>query len=155
MDPSTTSASFGLARCGLAVGYRAAAFDEYLRVPYTSIGHTDAQMAIVHCLAAVDDGRTPRLVDLLAAASILERVDIDSAQRERLSVEVLGAALRCALLGGAENGHGSLLGHELSERGLRLGLERAYRASARLVDDRSERIRLVDLANRTRPRSWT
>ena len=154
-DPSTTSASFGLARCRLALGDRAAAVDAYLRVPDTSIGHTDAQMALVHCLAAVDGGRTPALDDLISAASILERVDIDSAQRERLSVEVLGAALRCTLLDGAENGNGSLLGHELSERGLRLGLERAYRASARLVDDRYERIRLVDLANRTRPRSWT
>ena len=85
-------------------------------------------MALVHCLAAMDGGRTAALDDLISAASILERVDIDSAQRERLSVEVLGAALRCALLGGAENGNGSLLGHELSERGLRLGLERAYRA---------------------------
>jgi serine/threonine-protein kinase PknG len=154
-DPSTTSASFGLARCRIALGDRAGAIEAYGRVPDTSIGHTDAQIALVRCLTAADDGLEPRIDDLFSAAAILQRLDIDPSQRERLSVEVLGAALGLTLNGSAANGHGLLLGHELSERGLRLGLERSYRALARVVEDRSERIRLVDLANRTRPRTWT
>jgi serine/threonine-protein kinase PknG len=46
-----------------------------------------------------------------------------------------------------------LLGCELSERELRLGLERAYRALAHLANDPAERTHLVDQANRVRP--WT
>jgi serine/threonine-protein kinase PknG len=41
------------------------------------------------------------------------------------------------------------------ERDLRFGLEHSYRALARRAASRTERIRLVDAANRARPRTWT
>jgi len=50
---------------------------------------------------------------------------------------------------------GELLGCEPSERSLRFGLERSYRALARLAPDRRRRIELVDLANDVRPRTWS
>lgn len=49
---------------------------------------------------------------------------------------------------------GKVLGHQLSERALRLGLEQAYRALAKMARDDAERIRLVDQANSVRPRTW-
>ena len=49
---------------------------------------------------------------------------------------------------------GRLLGCEFTERGLRFGLERSYRAQARLAPDRRRRIELVDAANAVRPRTW-
>ncbi|MFE9250394.1 tetratricopeptide repeat protein [Streptomyces sp. NPDC007088] len=49
---------------------------------------------------------------------------------------------------------GTLLGHALDERGLRFGLERAYRTLARLARSGEERIELVERANRLRPRTW-
>ena len=47
-----------------------------------------------------------------------------------------------------------LLGCELTERALRFGLERSYRAQARLAPDRRRRIELVEAANDVRPRTW-
>jgi serine/threonine-protein kinase PknG len=49
---------------------------------------------------------------------------------------------------------GTLLGSPLTERGLRLGLERSYRVLARLAQQGSTRIDLVETANRLRPRTW-
>ena len=49
---------------------------------------------------------------------------------------------------------GRLLGCEFTERGLRFGLERSYRAQARLAPDRRRRTELVEAANSVRPRTW-
>jgi phosphate transport system substrate-binding protein len=65
----------------------------------------------------------------------------------------LRAALACAQAGVALPG-GRLLGCEFTERGLQFGLERSYRAGARLATDRRRRIELVDAANSVRPRTW-
>lgn len=50
---------------------------------------------------------------------------------------------------------GLILGYEPTERALRFGLEKGYRALARLTQDRERRIELVDMANAVRPRTWT
>ncbi|MEX5632338.1 tetratricopeptide repeat protein [Parafrankia sp. FMc2] len=47
----------------------------------------------------------------------------------------------------------TVLGRPLVDHDLRLGLEEAYREIARLTRNRRERIRLVDKANRVRPRT--
>jgi serine/threonine-protein kinase PknG len=46
-----------------------------------------------------------------------------------------------------------ILGCEPTDRALRLGLERGYRALAGLSPDHANRIELVDLANQVRPRT--
>jgi serine/threonine-protein kinase PknG len=46
-------------------------------------------------------------------------------------------------------------GAALVESELRLGLERAYRSLAAVAATANERIRLVDEANRVRPKTWT
>ena len=58
-------------------------------------------------------------------------------------------------LPGAAAGNGFILGYEPNERALRFGLERSYRALARLTPDRDRRIELVDMANAIRPRTLT
>jgi len=50
---------------------------------------------------------------------------------------------------------GEVLGCEPSERSLRFGLERSYRALARRAPERRRRIELVDMANDVRPRAWS
>jgi serine/threonine-protein kinase PknG len=155
-DPSTTSASFGLARCRMALGDRDGAIDAYERVPESSSGYTDAQTAKLRCLNTANGNGPPTLDDLLAAGSILERLSIDATQRDRLTADLLESALQLTLDGGAPSGGGAkLVGHRLVERELRLGLERSYRALARHAGSRAELIRLVDQANRARPRTWT
>ena len=66
---------------------------------------------------------------------------------------MLQAALASAQAGGSVPG-GRLLGCEFTERGLRFGLERSYRAQARLAPDRRRRVELIEAANGVRPRTW-
>ena len=155
-DPSTTSASFGLARCRLALGDRAGAIAAYERVPDTSSGYLDAQTARVRFLSARGNGVAPTLDDLFAAGAILAQLTIDDAQRDRLTADLLEAALDLTMAGRAPDRDGRvLLGHRLHERDLRLALERCYRSLARQARTRAELIALVDRANRARPRTWT
>jgi serine/threonine-protein kinase PknG len=181
-DRSYVSAAFGLARTRLAAGDRRGAIDTLLRMPSTSSYYVAAQTAAVRTLvaapAAAHDGPAHGGVarggatesDLREAADIVSRLtDLDEVSRQRLTVEILQAAL--ALTAG--NGHGAhvggqgrapvpmqhggppLLGWEMTERSLRFGLESGYRSLARLTSDSKSRIDLVDMANHVRPRTWT
>ncbi|MEV7089646.1 tetratricopeptide repeat protein [Streptomyces sp. NPDC093085] len=167
-DPSHVSAAFGLARVLLAAGDRGGAVAALESVPEASIHYTAARVAAVRARlrerSAVrgsgPGGAEPALIeDLTAAAhqvSALQRFDLDAVRREQLSTEVLGTALDWVLSGGPEARpvESVLLGSELDERGLRLGLERSYRVLARLAQGGEERIELVERANRFRPRTW-
>jgi serine/threonine-protein kinase PknG len=152
-DPTITSASFGLARCQLSLGHRAAAVSAYEQVPDSSSGYVDAQVARIRVLSTGNGAGQPTMDELVAAASTLEGLAVDGEQRDHLTASILGAALGLALSGGG-SGSTNLLGHTVAERDLRLGLERCYRSLARRAPTRAERIRLVDQANRTRPRTW-
>jgi serine/threonine-protein kinase PknG len=153
-DPSITSASFGLARCRLQAGDRAATLAAYERVPDTSSGYIDAQTARIRVLSR-DGESEPALQELLAAGAALEDLPVEGEQRERLTAELLESGLRMTLSGRAsDDGRTRLLGLPLVERDLRLALERSYRELARHAASRAERIALVDDANRVRPRTW-
>ncbi|MEU6509074.1 MULTISPECIES: serine/threonine-protein kinase [unclassified Streptomyces] len=163
-DPSFVSAAFGLARVRLAAGDRHGAVHTLESVPESSIHFTAARVAAVrarlrHRTASAGD--VPFLDDLTAAAGQVEALDaygLDPARREQLAAEVLGCALDWILSGGQGTpsvaGGRMLLGSGLDERGLRFGLERAYRTLARLAPGGEERIELVERANRYRPRTW-
>jgi serine/threonine-protein kinase PknG len=153
-DPSITSASFGLGRCQLALGNRAGALSAYERVPDSSSAYVDAQLARIRCLSMAN-GAAVTLDELLSAGAILEVLPVDGETRDRLTAALLETALTMAHAPGAQDRSVTLLGHRIDERDLRLGLERSYRALARRATTRAERIRLVDEANRTRPRTWT
>ncbi|MFG2262288.1 tetratricopeptide repeat protein [Streptomyces sp. NPDC048720] len=164
-DPSFVSAAFGLARVRLAAGDRRGAVDTLESVPESSIHYTAARVAAVRARLR---GRTPSagdlpfLDDLTAAAGQVEALEaygLDPARREQLSAEVLGSALDWVLSTGRDTappaaGGRKVLGSGLDERGLRFGLERAYRTLARLAPGGEERIELVERANRYRPRTW-
>ncbi|MFI9805845.1 tetratricopeptide repeat protein [Streptomyces sp. NPDC052301] len=164
-DPSFVSAAFGLARVQLAAGDRTGAVRTLESVPESSIHYTAARVAAVRARLrqrTASAGDVPFLDDLTAAAGQVEALrayGLDPARREQLSVEVLGSALDWILSGGqgtaqAAVGGRVLLGSGLDERGLRFGLERAYRTLARLATGGEERIELVERANRYRPRTW-
>ncbi|MFC9931728.1 tetratricopeptide repeat protein [Streptomyces sp. NPDC127190] len=163
-DPSQVSAAFGLARVQLAAGDRPGAVRTLESVPESSIHYTAARVAAVRArlrgrTASADD--LSFLDDLTAAAGQVEALQaygLDPARREQLAAEVLGCALDWILSGGQAGrpaaGGRVLLGSGLDERGLRFGLERAYRTLARLAPGGEERIELVERANRYRPRTW-
>ncbi|WP_306323136.1 MULTISPECIES: serine/threonine-protein kinase [unclassified Streptomyces] len=169
-DPSYVSAAFGLARVQLAAGDRGGAVRTLESVPESSIHYTAARVAAVRARlrgrmaqGGHAENGSPFLGDLTAAAGqveALKSLGLDAVRREQLSTEVLGTALDWVLSGRQGSGTGQdpvravVLGSDLDERGLRLGLERSYRTLARLAQRGEERIELVERANRYRPRTW-
>jgi serine/threonine-protein kinase PknG len=155
VDHAYVSAAFGLARSRLAADDRAGAVAVLSAVPETSTYHLPAQVAAVRIqiLARRDQARVAAN-DLRDAGTRLGRLKLEAALQEQLTAEVLRAALDSVIAGDALPG-GALLGCEPSERALRFGLERSYRALARLATERRRRIELVDLANDVRPRTWS
>jgi serine/threonine-protein kinase PknG len=159
VDRSYISAAFGLARACLTAGDRPGAIAALAAVPDTSSYHAAAQIAAVRIL--VSPGVTAD--DLRQADSRLGRLALDEVRRQQLTVEILRAALNWASSdqapanNQARNASGDrlILGCEPNERSLRFGLERGYRALARLTSDRSRRIELVDMANAIRPKTWS
>ncbi len=156
-DQSYINAAFGLARVHLAAGDRPAAIAALDEVPKISIRYVPAQIAAI---ATAVRGRSPGEVtpdELLAAGDRLNALDLDAESRERLTAEILEAALDWLLAGqGRALGPGgtpTLLGAPLSEIPLRRMLEETYRELARRTRDRDECRRLVDSANAVRPRT--
>jgi serine/threonine-protein kinase PknG len=158
VDPAGyVSAAFGLARTRLAAGDPAGAIAALAAVPGSSSYHLGAQVAAVRVqVAKVTSqpgaaGISPD--DVRQAGRRLTQLKLDAIQMELLTAEILRAALHCVAAGGPPAG-GPLLGCEFTERSLRFGLERCYRAQARQAPDQHRRIELVDLANRVRPGTW-
>ena len=159
-DQSYVSAAFGLARVLLKSGDRTGAVRALESVPESSIHFTAARVAAIRARLRDRAPQEPLLPDLYAAArqvEDLQRQGLDSDRRERLATEVFGSALDWVLAGrtGAAGGpEAPVLGARLDERGLRFGLEHSYRVLARLAQQGSTRIELVERANRFRPRTW-
>jgi serine/threonine-protein kinase PknG len=181
IDRSCVSAAFGAARACLADGDRVAAIASVASVPPTSSYHAAAQIAAIRLLVATGNavpagiGAAPAagggaahvgggisVGDLRQADTRLGVLSLDDLRREQLTVEILRAALDWVSTappsprrrGDASAGE-PILGCEPTERALRFGLERGYRALAGLSPDPARRNELVDLANSVRPRTWT
>jgi serine/threonine-protein kinase PknG len=155
-DPGYTTATFGLARCRLACGDLDGALAAYDHIPESSSSHVEAQTAKIKSLLEDDDRHEPKIAELQAASASIQALSLDGEQRELLTADLLRSAL--GLLENervAEDPELRLVGHPLTEQDVRLGLELTYRSLARVANTASERIRLVDWANRVRPRTWT
>jgi serine/threonine-protein kinase PknG len=155
-DPAYTTAAAGLARCRLRAGDRSGAVEAYNRVPGTSSAYRTSQVGAVRALVQAHPSAAADITSLSAAAALIERLEIEAAQLAALRAELLeqalrsvtgGKALPAAVLGPARNG-------EVRERDIRFALESAYREMAQAAHG-PERIRLVDLANASRPRTRT
>jgi serine/threonine-protein kinase PknG len=158
-DPAYTTACAGLARCRLAGGDRAGAVEAYNRVPGTSASYRTSQVGAVRALVRTHASAKADVTALASAAALIERLEVEAAQLAILRSELLeqalesvtaGNAVPAAVLGGAAaRGAGTA-----AERDVRFALEGCYREMARSHQG-PERIRLVDLANATRPRTRT
>jgi serine/threonine-protein kinase PknG len=156
VDRSYISAAFGLARTCLGLGDRPNTIAALAAVPDSSSHHAAAQIAAVRILVTSASGGTITPDDLFQADGRLTRLTLDEARRQQLTIEILRAALDWAAVspGGVPPG-GTILGCQPNERALRFGLERGYRALAKMTSDHSRRVELVDMANSVRPRTWT
>jgi serine/threonine-protein kinase PknG len=155
-DPSYASASFGLARACLAVGDRTGAAAALARVPATSSANAAAQSQLCRVLCTDVNGHPPELTDLTTASAALADLRVDPEQRAILRRDLLATMLtQLESRAIAPNPRQQLAGAALSEFGVRSALEETYRTLARLASTPAERIRLVDEANRHRPRTLT
>ncbi|MFD0905936.1 tetratricopeptide repeat protein [Actinomadura sediminis] len=158
-DDSYLNAAFGLARVRLAGGDRAGAIAALDTVPETSIRRTSAQVAAVTTAVRARPPAELTAQELLAAGRRLGGLSadaLDDRRRDRLTAEILEAALDWLLIGSGRSGGTDgtqLLGAELREAPLRRRLEGAYRRLAKGAPDREECRRLVDAANAVRPRT--
>jgi len=154
VDRSYISAAFGMARTCLAAGDRPGAIAALAAVPAASSHHAAAQVAAVRILVSGDGQGGVSGDDLRQAGGQLGQLVVDDVRRQQLTVEVLRAALDWCTSGQPAGG-GPILGCEPNARAVRFGLERSYRALARLTPDEARRVELVDMANAIRPRTLT
>jgi serine/threonine-protein kinase PknG len=169
VDHGFVSAAFGLARMRLADGDRLSAVTVLDEVSDSSSHHVAAQIAAVRARLTPDCGPLSA-ADFIESSTRLERLRLDTQRRANLAIEMFNAAL--AWLGSVEAANptaadrvaarparpalaatGRLLGHVLTEREVRFGLERAYRVLAAQESDPLARYALVDQANAVRPRT--
>jgi serine/threonine-protein kinase PknG len=102
------------------------------------------------------NGHPPELTDLTTASAALADLRVDPEQRAILRRDLLATMLtQLESRAIAPNPRQQLAGAALSEFGVRSALEETYRTLARLASTAAERIRLVDEANRHRPRTLT
>jgi serine/threonine-protein kinase PknG len=151
-DPSYVSTSFGLARCWSALGKRQEAVKALDRVPGTSSLYLRSQVEKARLLVN-QKVNSPSASDLRQAALVIESTTLEGDQKHRLSCELFQTALSLVTSNTMKPDSSlQLLGQSLEEVKLRSGLEKALRAMAHLAIG-DEKIRLVDEANRVRPRT--
>jgi serine/threonine-protein kinase PknG len=162
VDPAFVSAVFGLARCRRRLGDAKGAVAALDRIPASSALYMRARVEATRALLGAErDGSA--LDDLCSASSIAEALGLDGRDRCVMESQIYQAAileLTARRKGQKDTGGAGarvtagtkILGQPMAERPLRLGLEHSLRTMARFADG-DERVRLIDEANRVRPRT--
>ncbi|MEE3716677.1 tetratricopeptide repeat protein [Tumidithrix elongata RA019] len=151
-DPSYVTAAFGLARCLLATGDRNGAVSALEQVPQTSSLFARSRVEITRTLINTKIS-APSSQELKNASTAIETIALEGMERYRLTKQVLETALDLVTSRSLTPTTSlTILGSPLEEIHLREGLERSLRAMAHLATG-DEKIRLVDEANRVRPRT--
>lgn len=147
------SAAFGLARQSARAGDRSGAIEALDRISpatayFTLAGTTAIDILLDRQTADWLDEQTIVEAGRRAAALTLE----SASARAATHLKIFTAALNWLDAGNAPKAQ-RLLGVEFTERGVRTGMERCYRALAHDSSDIWERIDLVQRANTVRPRT--
>jgi len=150
----TAAAAFGLARIrsarqGAGEGELSEAIAALDMVPATSRSFVAARRHRARLLADSGAG----LEALSAALESVASISLDPYDKAGLTVQVLQAALTEVNTAGPKPTV-AIGGIPAQSSALRDGLERAYRDLAGLTEQRDERIRLVDEANKVRRWTW-
>ncbi|MEL7155801.1 MAG: tetratricopeptide repeat protein, partial [Actinomycetota bacterium] len=135
-DSAQVSAAFGLARCRRRLGDAQQVIEAFGMVPSSSAAHYDAQVATARALVSANQG-APTVAQLQAASATIERLQLDAMERAEFSADVYQQALEGLADGTIAADSTPLLGRQIDEKSLRIGLEQTYRTMARqclLVD---------------------
>ncbi len=151
-DSNYPSAALGLARCLLHRSDRTAAVKALERIPATSNVYPRARVEITRALINRQTA-LPGAAELKAASQTVNAIALDTSDRHRLSQQVFETALTLVTEKRVQaDRQVDILGQPLDEINLRLGLEKLLRSMAHLAIG-EEKIRLVDEANRVRPKT--
>ncbi len=151
-DPHFSSACFGLARCLSELGDRRGSVAALSRIPKESNLHICSRVEATR--AMIRNGRSvPGLEELAGASAALDELPVDGVERHRLAGQVFAAALKLLVTRQVKPSSSvRVLGYPVKEFYMRQGLEQSLRAVAHAATG-DEKIRLVDEANRVRPRT--
>ncbi|WP_114561468.1 serine/threonine-protein kinase, partial [Desertihabitans aurantiacus] len=144
-------AAFGLARIRARAGDLAGSLEALDLVPQSSRGYTESRRLRAQHLVVL--GRT--MDDYAEAMRSLETARLGDGERDRVTLDVLNAALHLRRHGDDRQAPVPVGPWLSTEAGLRDGLESTYRSMARRTSDRAERVRLVEVANQVRKWSRT
>lgn len=151
-DQSYVTASFGLARCLLATGDRNGAVAALERVPQSSSLFARSRVEVARTLINTKIAN-PSSKELKDTGNVIEAMTLEGRERYQLTKQVLETALNLVTTQSLTPTPSlTILGKPLEEIHLRDGLEKALRAMAHLATG-EEKIRLVDEANRVRPKT--
>jgi serine/threonine-protein kinase PknG len=151
-DPSYVSGSFGLARILRRSGDRRRALEALSRVPGNSSSYQAARVASFHTLIETTVSGAPSRDDLVAASEITLGITGDPLLRAETRRDLMVAALELVQRDGPADDT-RVGGVVLEEVPVRQAVEQSCRNLSKLAPTESERIRLIDEANRYRPRS--
>jgi len=157
VDHAIVNAAFGVSRMRLSVGDRVGSLAVLDEVPATSSQRVAAQISAVRSGLDLRPGPLTGN-DFIEASTRLEQLRLDTQRQAHLAIEMFQTGLRWLRKTAQPETPtatvaGLMLGHELTEREMRFGLERSYRVLATLEDAPRARSALVDQANTVRP--WT
>ena len=151
-DPSFLAAVFGLARTYAAMGRRKDAIDILARVQETSSLYQRARVTATRLMIDARQS-APGPQDFQAASQSLDGIALDSADKYKLQRHLLETAIyQLSQKKLPPSPQVQLAGRPLEERSLRFGLEKCLRELAHVTDG-GEKLRLIDMANRARPRT--
>jgi serine/threonine-protein kinase PknG len=160
VDRSYATAAFALARLRIAQNDHAGAVEVLGQVPESSIHRTAAEVQSITTRL-----RSPGFADRVTPAELnelslrVQALGLDGEAHESMVCKVLLGALDWldahppASAVTRNFSQGRVFDSDLTERDVRLALERSFRARARMAPDRRGRIELVDRANSLRPRT--
>ena len=151
-DPSYLSAVFGLARTYAATGRRKEAIEVLNRVQETSSLYQRARVTATRLMIDTRQN-APGPQDFQAASDSLDKIALDAADKYRMQRDLLEKAIyQITQKKLPASPQVKVTGRPFEERSLRLGLEKCLREMAHLAEG-DEKIKLIDMANRARPRT--
>ena len=153
-NPEYVTSAFGLSRCqGALKQDRTLVVESLQQIPPSSSLYVRSQAEVARLWASCHHEK-PTIKQLQNASETIKKMTLDNLDRCRLSHQVLTTTL--LLLEQkviAPDQSVTILDQSLEETKIREGLEKVFREMAHLsVGD--DRTRLVDEANRVRPKSW-
>jgi serine/threonine-protein kinase PknG len=150
IDPSNTTACFGLSRCFMKMKDIKGAADALNLIPVSHSIHSESRIALAKVLMSDENSLTEEILEQLSKT--IASITAEGGIVHQLTAKALNSAVNMITLKKLkENNAAKLFGYSLSEYQIRLGAEAEYRKAARYAATPEEKIKLINLANSVRP----